>query len=161
MHTIGSLGYGNELLEYLEKSSLQKAAKVIQDSANWNGNGQLFKNGAIKPIIFDSEVFDAQGFHDNSVHDSGTATGTHSATTLQDTGKSWTVNEWAGYVVQITGGTDVDDVGLIISNTADTLTIDAAGWITTVDNTSTYEISLKHRLTIPTDADGLFLLVTR
>lgn len=49
----------------------------------------------------------------------GTATG-GSTSTLVDTGQSWTVDEWVGYVVRNT--TDGSQ-GVITSNTADTLTI--------------------------------------
>lgn len=132
-------------------------SQVKQDSANWVGNGQNIRVGS-SWVDFASEDFDTNTMHDNTVYVSGTATGTHSATTLQDTSKSWTVNEWAGYTVKITGGTNGDEVAKIVSNTADTLTIDAA-WITTVDNTSTYEITLRGRITIP--EDGKYLVSPR
>ncbi|MGP8124463.1 MAG: phosphate ABC transporter permease PstA [Nitrososphaerales archaeon] len=45
------------------------------------------------------------------------------ATTLVDTSQFWVTNQWAGYPVSITGGTDVGQSGTIISNTANTLTI--------------------------------------
>lgn len=50
--------------------------------------------------------------------DSGTATST-TATTLVDTTKSWTTNAWTGKLV-VAGGV----LGIVLSNTATTLTID-------------------------------------
>ncbi len=136
---------------------LLKRSQVRQDSANWVGNGQRCRVGA-SWIDFAVEDFDTDTFHDNTVYVSGTATGTHSTTTLQDTSKSWTVDEWAGYTVKITGGTNADEVVKILSNTANTLTVDTT-WITTVDNTSTYEITLRGRFLVP--ETGLYLVSPR
>jgi len=87
--------------------------------------------------------------HDATVDESGTATGTHSTTTLQDTSQSWTTNEFANYIIKLTGGTGSGQWRLVSSNTADTITVSSA-WDTTPDNTSTYEITLKQsRLTAP------------
>jgi hypothetical protein len=61
--------------------------------------------------------------------DRGVATGTHSATTLQDTTKTWTTNEFAGAVVQIIEGTNSEwqtPYRTIASNTANTLTFSPA-----------------------------------
>src|SRR3990172_2082794 len=61
--------------------------------------------------------------------DRGVATGTHSTTTLQDTTKTWTVNEWAGAIVSIFSGTNSEwqtPYRTIASNTADTLTFSPA-----------------------------------
>jgi hypothetical protein len=61
--------------------------------------------------------------------DRGVATGTHSTTTLQDTTKTWTVNEWTGAVVLILSGTNSEwqtPYRTIASNTADTLTFSPA-----------------------------------
>lgn len=133
--------------------------KAKQDDSLWNGNGQLIKVvGGSSWIWYDSDVFDAEGMHDSTINESGTATGTHSATTIQDTSKSWTVNEWAGYMIKINGGANQDDVAKIVSNTADTLTVDA-NWITALDSTSEYQISLSGRLTVK--RDGGYLVIPR
>jgi hypothetical protein len=61
--------------------------------------------------------------------DRGVATGTHTTTTLQDTSKTWTTNEWAGSVVLIIDGTNSEwqtPYRTIASNTADTLTFSPA-----------------------------------
>lgn len=62
------------------------------------------------------------------VGDNGTSTGV-AATTLTDSGKSWTTNAWAGHAV-FTGGV----VGHVLSNTGTVLTIDM--W-----HTSTYPVA--------------------
>jgi len=120
-------------------------AQMRQDSAIWAGNGQPLRSGA-NWVYFDAEDVDTNNFHDATAQETGTATGTHSTTTLQDTGQAWTVNEWTGFYCRITGGTNIDDVVKILSNTADTITVDST-WQTTVDNTSAYEFSLAGRLT--------------
>lgn len=115
--------------------------------------------GGFNVLAFSGVEFETDTFFDPTVYDSGTATGTQSASTLQDTSKAWTVNEWADHVVRITGGTGVDQIRRIVSNTADTLTILAPNWtVTPVSASSTYEISLKHRLTIPAGKGGLYRL---
>ncbi len=71
--------------------------------------------------------------------DTGTAADPVSLTTLIDNSKSWTVNGYANYVVQITGGTGVGQVRCVLSNTATILTLEQA-WSTQLDTTSTYSI---------------------
>jgi hypothetical protein len=70
--------------------------------------------------------------------DSGTATA-GGASTLTDSGKSWTVNGYAGQVVKLTGGTGSGQVRNITSNTATQLTVTEA-WATNPDATTTYTI---------------------
>jgi len=72
-----------------------------------------------------------------TVSDSGTATG-GSTTTLEDTSKSWTTDEYANYSCLIWDGTGAGQIAAIVSNTSDTLTFRDA--ITAPDNTSKYEI---------------------
>ena len=43
-------------------------------------------------------------------------------TTLQDSGKSWVVNQWAGYYVRFWSGSGEGQISLISSNTSNTLT---------------------------------------
>jgi hypothetical protein len=72
----------------------------------------------------------------------GTATGTQTSTTLQDTSKSWATNAFAGKAVILTGGTGAGQIAYIVSNTSDTLTISSTyNWITTpVSGNTTYSI---------------------
>lgn len=67
---------------------------------------------------------------------SGVAT-SGSATTLVNSGKTWTVNQWTNYQCRILSGTGAGQKSKIASNTATTLTI-ASG--ATIDSTSVYEI---------------------
>lgn len=69
---------------------------------------------------------------------SGTATA-GAATTLTNSAKAWTVNQWTNYQVRITGGTGRGQTRTIASNTATVLTVSAA-WTTNPDATSVYAI---------------------
>lgn len=60
--------------------------------------------------------------------------------TIQDTGESWTVNEWAGKVVMITQGTGAGQMRKIASNTANEITV-TENWSTQPDGTSYYAIA--------------------
>jgi hypothetical protein len=73
------------------------------------------------------------------LEDSGTSTGSNTSTTLKDTGKTWTADEWKGLVVKITAGTGSGQQKRIKSNTADTLTIEGS-FIPVPDATSQYQI---------------------
>jgi hypothetical protein len=70
------------------------------------------------------------------------ATGTATAgasTTLTNTGKSWTTNQWANSQLRITAGTGAGQIRTVASNTATVLTVSAA-WTTTPDATSQYSL---------------------
>lgn len=70
------------------------------------------------------------------------ATGTATAgasTSLTNSSRNWTTNQWSNAQVRITGGTGAGQIRTIASNTATVLTVSAA-WATTPDNTSTYSI---------------------
>lgn len=69
------------------------------------------------------------------------ATGTATAatgTTLTNSGKAWTTNQWANSQIRITAGTGAGQVRTITSNTGTVITVPA--WTTTPDATSTYSI---------------------
>lgn len=86
-------------------------------------------------------VFGQQSFTVSSpIADAGTATGTQSSTTLQDTSKVWSTNQWVNGIVSITSGTGVGQSRRVTSNNANTLTV-SPGWYTTPDSTSLYSIS--------------------
>jgi hypothetical protein len=71
----------------------------------------------------------------------GTATGTQSATTLQDLNKKWKPQQWAGSRLILTSGTGAHQEFAITSNTANTLTF--ATLTTFPDLTTTYTIVQK------------------
>lgn len=58
----------------------------------------------------------------DTVHDNGVITGT-TTSTLVDSTKRWAINQWAGYTVAITFGTNVTHHKKILYNDATTLTI--------------------------------------
>ena len=60
-----------------------------------------------------------------------------SATTLVNSGKNWTANQWTNYQVRIVSGTGAGGIRQIASNTSTTLTINSS---TALDSTSVYEI---------------------
>jgi hypothetical protein len=70
------------------------------------------------------------------------ATGTATAgasTTLTNSAKTWTINQWSNYAVRITAGTGVGQVRYIASNTGTVLTVSSA-WTVNPDATSVYAI---------------------
>ena len=68
----------------------------------------------------------------------GTATSATS-TTLVNSAKTWTTNQWANSQVRITAGTGQGQIRTVASNTGTTLTVSVA-WATTPDATSQYSI---------------------
>jgi hypothetical protein len=70
----------------------------------------------------------------------GQATGTQSSTTLQDTTKAWTVNQYAGSTVTLTAGTGAGQTATVVSNTATALTISAPWATTPVANSTGYSL---------------------
>jgi hypothetical protein len=68
----------------------------------------------------------------------GTATA-GAASTLTNSAKTWTVNQWANYQIRITGGTGAGQIRTIASNTATVITV-SANWATNPDATSVYSI---------------------
>ena len=67
----------------------------------------------------------------------GTATSA-TGSTLVNTAKTWTVNQWANYQVRIVSGTGAGQIRSITSNTATALTVPV--WTITPDATSVYSI---------------------
>jgi hypothetical protein len=70
---------------------------------------------------------------------SGTATTAGTTTTLTDVSKTWSANQWAGFIVYITAGTDVGSTATVVSNTATTLTLSPALPAAT-DSTTAYSM---------------------
>jgi len=68
----------------------------------------------------------------------GTATA-GGASTLTNSGKSWTTNQWTNFQVRITSGLGAGQVRTVASNTGTVLTTSAA-WTTNPDATSVYAI---------------------
>lgn len=111
-------------------------------------------NGVSDFVPFDTTEYETDDMHDPTVADSGTASGSQTSTTLQDSSKSWTTNQFVGYVVQITGGTGSGQWRQVTGNDSNTLTVGA--WSTTPDSTSTYRITEKStRLVAPIEGKYL------
>jgi len=70
--------------------------------------------------------------------DAGIATA-GAASTLTDSTKAWTTNQWTNYVVRILHGTGRGQTRIIASNTATALTVQLP-WTTNPDNTSVFAI---------------------
>jgi hypothetical protein len=68
------------------------------------------------------------------------------ATTLTDTNKSWTTNEWANETIKIIGGTGLGQTRTVSSNTATAVTVSSA-WTTNPDATSVYAVTSKDEWT--------------
>jgi hypothetical protein len=90
--------------------------------------------------------------------DSGTAT-SGGASTLTDTGKSWTTDQHLGRVVKITAGTGSGQSKRISANTATQLTVESA-WSTAPDATSQYKIVHDLHVAILDQTESKVLIVT-
>jgi hypothetical protein len=71
--------------------------------------------------------------------DTGTATGTQTVSTLSDTTKAWTTNQWANFLIKIRAGAGANQVRYVFSNTATVLTL-SSDWTITPDATSVYAL---------------------
>lgn len=145
--------YPDGSVSELKSINSDVSVKVSQENF-----GQLTSELVVNQTLMDTIVFDEQGFFDGSIKDSGTANGVQSNNTLKDDTKNWVDDEWEGYIVAITSGSGDREVKLIQSNDSDTLTL-ADDWIVNpTDGVSTYEISLKNRLTVPQGLGGKYIL---
>lgn len=81
------------------------------------------------------------------------------ATTLTDTTQTWAVNAHAGFRVSIASGTGAGQSRSILSNTADTLAVDA-DWTTTPDATSVYTVAANLHVVILDDTNSQVLYAT-
>jgi hypothetical protein len=68
----------------------------------------------------------------------GTATA-GGASTLTNSAKTWTTNQWANYQIRISAGTGAGQIRTVASNTGTVITVSSA-WTTTPDATSQYSL---------------------
>jgi hypothetical protein len=88
----------------------------------------------------DARLVATPSWEDNGYLQFATGTATAGAsTTLTNSAKSWTTNQWANYQIRITGGTGAGQIRTIASNTGTVITVGTA-WATNPDATSTYSI---------------------
>lgn len=115
------------------------AFKVYDFALNtWTG---LSITGLPATVGTDGKLIATPSFGDNGVElnfATGTATGATS-TTLVNSAKTWTTNQWSNSQVKIVSGTGAGQIRTIASNTGTTLTVSAA-WTVTPDATSIYHI---------------------
>ncbi len=139
--------YGNNrVLEYLKGSGFtcSESASFVIGESNFVTNSHSPFSGA-SGLAFDASgdlwVADQNNalVYEYQFAASGTATGSQTGSTLQDTTKTWTANQWHNFVVTITSGTGAGQSRTVSSNTVNTLTVSSA-WVTTPDSTSHYSI---------------------
>ena len=110
--------------------------KTLANPAGTTGY-QLHKS-ACRPAGFETTItYDESKF--SPVVEGGVSSGSNTSTTLNDTSKSWKINQWAGSRVNISGGTGFGQWRIVTSNTATTLTV-SAPWVTNPVNGSVYQV---------------------
>ncbi len=101
---------------------------------------RTLRNGVTSSVTI-SGTSPNQSLSLNMVEDVGQSTGSNSSTTINDTAKAWTANQWQNYYVQVSSGTGSGQGWKqISSNTGTQLTI-SSSWATVPDATSQYLIS--------------------
>jgi hypothetical protein len=93
--------------------------------ASWGTDGRLISTPAWLDLGFKSFA-------------TGTATA-GASTTLTNSAKSWTTNQWANYQIRISAGTGAGQIRTVASNTGTVITVSSA-WTTTPDATSQYSL---------------------
>jgi hypothetical protein len=128
---------------------------VLDDRQTWTGNGTTLRrfdyaSGTLYDYTIDnSTMLRKSGTDFTSVNPNlgltsivtGTSTGSNTSTTLNDTGKSWTADQYKGYTIDLTSGLGSGQTRTITGNSATQLSISPA-WNTTPNATSLYSINL-------------------
>ena len=118
---------------------------------NWSFASVKFLNfHDWRSLVFRYCLLSPYARNNTGISTTDATTGPNTATTLIDRTQAWTLGQWAGRTVRITGGTGAGQSGQIVSNTATQLTL-AQPWSVPgappappviPDNTSTYAIDL-------------------
>lgn len=100
----------------------------------------LSNTGLPATIGTDGKLLATPSYHGsaNNTFATGTATA-GGASTITNSAKNWTVNQWTNYQVRITAGLGAGQIRTIASNTATVITVSAA-WTTQPDSTSVYAL---------------------
>lgn len=137
------------------QGAINKIPKVIRHNITINVAAGTYTGAIISGFTMDSSMSTTGGLLISGTRAtstgliSGTATGTATSGTngdstitfgtLVDTTQTWTTNDLRGRFLHITGGTGINQVVPIVSNTGTTITVARSSW-TTPDATSTYAI---------------------
>lgn len=96
--------------------------------------------GLAATIGTDGRMISTPAWIDNGFKSFATGTATAGgASTLTNSAKAWTTNQWTNYQIRISGGTGAGQIRTVASNTGTVITVSAA-WTTQPDATSTYSI---------------------
>lgn len=99
----------------------------------------LVNTGLPTTIGTDGKLITTPSWLNSDYHQFATGTATSATgTTLVNSAKTWTTNQWTNYQVRIVSGTGAGQIRTISSNTGTTLTVPT--WTTTPDATSVYSI---------------------
>lgn len=100
----------------------------------------LSNTGLAATIGTDSKLIATPSIVDGAFKSFATGTATAGgASTIDNSAKAWTTNQWANFQIRITAGTGAGQSRTISSNTGTSITVSAA-WTTTPDATSQYSI---------------------
>lgn len=100
----------------------------------------LSQTGLPSPVGTDGRLISTPAWIDNGFKSFATGTATAGgASTLTNSAKAWTTNQWTNYQIRISGGTGAGQIRTVASNTGTVITVSSA-WTTQPDATSTYSI---------------------
>lgn len=100
----------------------------------------LVNTGLPATIGTDGRLLSTPAWIDTGFKSFATGTATAGgASTLTNSAKNWTTNQWTNYQIRITAGTGIGQIRTVASNTATVITVGAA-WTTTPDSTSQYSL---------------------
>lgn len=101
----------------------------------------LSNTGLPASIGTDGKLISTPSWMDSGYLSQATGTATAGgASTIDNSSKAWSVNQWANAQIRITAGTGAGQIRTIASNTATSITVSSA-WTTVPDATSQYAIS--------------------
>jgi hypothetical protein len=117
----GTVAAGNFKVFDVATMSVSANLSVTNLPATWGTDGKL-----------------VLAYNYGEIFATGTATA-GAASTLTNSAKNWTVNQWTNYQIRITAGTGLGQVRTIASNAANVITTTSV-WTTIPDTTSVYAI---------------------
>lgn len=109
--------------------------------------GRMLKGATALPAVSVTGANCASSVTFSYAEDFGASTGGNANNTLNDTGRTWTNNQWAGYRIVITNGGGSGQTRTIGSNTASEIVV-TADWVTLPDTTSLYKIVSDRELSL-------------